>query len=60
MYDFEFRNKLANALKDNSVEEVRAFLAYLEGYLDHEKDGEFRKLMLKAMQQTDIEKSFNV
>lgn len=55
----EFRRKLANAFKDNNVDEIGYFLAYLQGYLDHEKDGKFEELMLLAMHETDIEKSFN-
>ena len=55
----EFICKLAKSLKDSDELEVRAFLAYLNGFLNHEEEGKFQELMLLAMARTDVEKNFN-
>ncbi|MEH7116138.1 hypothetical protein V7128_01765 [Neobacillus vireti] len=57
MQEKEFYIKLAQSFAVNpDVFELRAFFAYLKGYLDSEKEGEFEKLMRKAVRSTAFEK----
>lgn len=58
MAEREWRLKLAKAIKENDVDEIGSFLAYLHGYLECEENGKFQKLMTLAMQYSEIEKSF--